>query len=1065
MPSSSKSTNNKQRSLLIEQLNQRLLLDGAGFIDVTFFDPTPYLSEADTPAAFNPNPDCEVCEHFIETFEDGSLDFGLVLSEGQLVDPTFATGAPLLTDSVDGDDGEIDGTGQTGEGGHAWFTFGNSVTITLPSLMQSAGLVWTDGDTALTDVIFEAFDQDGNSLGTVSGGDLSDDSFMGTTAEDRFFGASYGDGITTGIIEISITNIGGTGLEFDHIQFSNCAACDCEIDLELAKIADASVVSAGDTVTWTIGLLNNPANANVAATGVQVSDVIPAGITVVSVSPSSGTFADNIWTLEDPLAPGGLETLTIVSTVNSGLAGGTVIENIAQVSSANENDIDSTPNNDSGDQSEDDEDSALITVGSIVDLEVTKTVDASLVQTGDIVNWTISITNNAANANAAATGVVVRDVIPAGLTVLGVSTTAVSSYNNVEWTINEAIVPGEVLTLSVQTQVQPDFDGTDICNVAEVIAMDQIDIDSTPNNDSGDQSEDDEDKAAISVADPLPLMLSGHSYVDTNDDGIFQSHELPLLGVEIQLMGTDINGNAVMLTTFTNIDGFYKFNDLVAGDYMVKQVQPVQFVDGQDTFGNLGGDDSVNDKFTLALTDNAVEYNFGELGLLPEFVNKRLYLASTPYDSWEFVDVQQSSIWHSFDADHRSFLDINAVADDSVLFSVFDEEMNPLETVELTGGDVQALIALPDGGTYYLQISGDTVINTLEINVADAVVDDHSVSAVASGEETIELTLGSTAHILSVGGTDYNYDASAITHFSLDGPTIVINGSDLDDVANVLDGVGNLSSSQYTVTAAGYAHLDINGGGNDYGQVYGSLGDDIFSGIPQDATLTTPSEVIEVDGFGRVDAFGRGGEDYATLYGTHGDDLYFARDDYALMSGDGNIAYTKGFERVDAFGRGGDDYAKLYDWDGDETFVATPTYAYLIGGPRVSYTKGFERVDAYASTGHDTAVFFDDANADEEFNARVEYSYMKNSSYLNYASNFDKVRAHSTGGHDVARLLDATTADHLFGRDAAASLQGSNRDQEVIGFESVIAAALAGESPSQDVLNEVFALSVEGTWL
>lgn len=107
--------------------------------------------------------------------------------------------------------------------------------------MQSVGAVWTDGDASLTDVIFEGFDQDGNSLGTINAGDIADDFLMGTTAEDRFFGVSFVDGVTTGVSGIKITNVGGTGLEIDHIQYANCSdGCGIELPFETELRLDSA---------------------------------------------------------------------------------------------------------------------------------------------------------------------------------------------------------------------------------------------------------------------------------------------------------------------------------------------------------------------------------------------------------------------------------------------------------------------------------------------------------------------------------------------------------------------------------------------------------------------------------------------------------------------------------------------------------------------------------------------------------------------------------------------------------------------------------------------------------
>ena len=115
----------------------------------------------------------------------------------------------------------IDGTGQSNGGGHSWFNEDNSVSVRFALPATAAGLVWTDGDTSLTNVYFEAFDELGSSLGVVEGGDLSDGVFTGTTAEDRFFGIRFGDGIETWISRVEITNVGGEGIEIDHIQFEH----------------------------------------------------------------------------------------------------------------------------------------------------------------------------------------------------------------------------------------------------------------------------------------------------------------------------------------------------------------------------------------------------------------------------------------------------------------------------------------------------------------------------------------------------------------------------------------------------------------------------------------------------------------------------------------------------------------------------------------------------------------------------------------------------------------------------------------------------------------------------
>ncbi|MFN2375713.1 MAG: hypothetical protein ABR538_04200, partial [Candidatus Binatia bacterium] len=90
---------------------------------------------------------------------------------------------------------------------------------------------WTDGGFSAA-VTFEAFGPDNQSvLGLPHGPFLhADNSNSGETAEDRFYGALNGEGIS----KIVITNAGG-GIEVDHLQLNNCILCgDANRDLNVS---------------------------------------------------------------------------------------------------------------------------------------------------------------------------------------------------------------------------------------------------------------------------------------------------------------------------------------------------------------------------------------------------------------------------------------------------------------------------------------------------------------------------------------------------------------------------------------------------------------------------------------------------------------------------------------------------------------------------------------------------------------------------------------------------------------------------------------------------------------
>ncbi len=148
---------------------------------------------------------------FLENFEDHLLNTpGVSVNQGFVTSVGFSS----IHDSVDGDDGVIDGSGLDGDSYFGDGSTGLKFTfdaLALGNLPTDAGIVWTDG---AGQVFFEAFDQNGNSLGVVGPSNNPDGSVNGETAEDRFFGVQNAGGISS----IFIRNTAG-GIEADHLQY------------------------------------------------------------------------------------------------------------------------------------------------------------------------------------------------------------------------------------------------------------------------------------------------------------------------------------------------------------------------------------------------------------------------------------------------------------------------------------------------------------------------------------------------------------------------------------------------------------------------------------------------------------------------------------------------------------------------------------------------------------------------------------------------------------------------------------------------------------------------------
>ena len=132
----------------------------------------------------------------------------------------------------------------------------------------------------------------------------------------------------------------------------------------------------------------------------------------------------------------------------------------------------------------------------------------------------------------------------------------------------------------------------------------------------------------FNFAEVLPGGIGGSVYSDLNNNGLREAAETGLPGVVMQITGTDLYGRPVSATVITDSNGGYLFGALLAGEYMVTEtMQPKGYLDGKDTPGSLGGDNSVNERLSgivLPAAGYGTGYNFGEL--VPASLNGQVYM-------------------------------------------------------------------------------------------------------------------------------------------------------------------------------------------------------------------------------------------------------------------------------------------------------------------------------------------------------------------------------------------------------------------------------------------------------
>jgi uncharacterized repeat protein (TIGR01451 family) len=271
----------------------------------------------------------------------------------------------------------------------------------------------------------------------------------------------------------------------------------------------------GGTITYTIVLSNSGPFDQQNNTGHELTDVLPAQLTLVNAVASSGTFANSGNTVNwDGVIPAsGSVTITITATVNAGTALQTV---------SNQATVNYDTNGDFADGNESSRVSDNPNVGGAADPTTfvvvspasigthTKTV-AGTFSVGGTVTYTVTISNPSANTQLDNPGDEFTDVLPASLTLVSASATSGTALanvgtNTVHW--NGSIAASGSVTITITALVNNTAAGQTISNQGTIF----FDADGNGTNESSILTDD---PNVGGVNDPTTFVVASLAQVPT----------------------------------------------------------------------------------------------------------------------------------------------------------------------------------------------------------------------------------------------------------------------------------------------------------------------------------------------------------------------------------------------------------------------------------------------------------------------------------------------------------------------------------------------------------------------
>ncbi len=276
--------------------------------------------------------------------------------------------------------------------------------------------------------------------------------------------------------------------------------------------------------------------------------------------------------------------------------------------------------------------------------------------------------------------------------------------------------------------------------------------------------------------------ITGTVFRDDDRDGTLDGGEPGILGATIELYESD--GTTLITTTTTAADGTYSFDDLAAGDYVVKEIQPTLYTSSPAT------DTNTRNVTLVTGTDNTGN-NFGE-----ELwdLDGRVWFdrdAGADNDAGEdgFDAVTVTLLYAGADGDL-------ATSGDNVTYTTTTDSNGDYSFAELFNGNYRVTIDtddLPDGVTNNVDPDGG-IPSQSDFAVGGADITNHDFGYLGIGVISDQLWLDVNGDGIYESVTEPGL-ANVTVHILFAGDDGLFGGSDDMAWTDVTDGSGNYDFS------------------------------------------------------------------------------------------------------------------------------------------------------------------------------------------------------------------------------------------------------------------------------